>query len=193
MAFGFSVLLLGSSSLSVPTYACRKGAGFCQAGKRQRRGPGGAELHAPASCDLRASACMAVRRGGGDRGWGWNGQRRGASGGGPPGRAGVCVCVARFGEASGKEAELERRFVANGRAGPRMPSPGRLLGAQRWVQRRAFRPREALGAGEERGRAQSGAEQSEEGILLLSLFLPPIAMRRVHDELVRLWIVERRR
>jgi len=39
IAFGFSVLLLGSPSLSVPTYACRKGAGFCQrqSGKRGRR------------------------------------------------------------------------------------------------------------------------------------------------------------
>jgi hypothetical protein len=42
MAFGFSVLPLLGSSLSVPTYACRKGAGFCQAGKRQRRGRPGA-------------------------------------------------------------------------------------------------------------------------------------------------------
>jgi len=195
MAFGFSVPLLGSSSLSVPTYVCRKGAGFCQAGKRQRRGPGGAELHAPASCDLRASACMAVRRGGGDRGWGCNGQRRGASGGGPPGRAwGCAVCVAGLEKLPGSRVGAAVPWPWLGRAAVGgCPRRVGFWGAQRWVQRRAFRPREALGAGEERGRAQSGAEQSEEGILLLSLFLPPIAMRRVHDELVCLWIMERRR
>ena len=107
---------------------------------------------------------------------------------------GVGVCRVRgwIGEASRKQSWSGGSWPTAG-LGRGCPRRVGFWGAQRWVQRRAFRPREALGAGEERGRAQSGAEQSEEGILLLSLFLPPIAMRRVHDELVRLWIVERRR
>jgi len=185
MAFGFSVPLLGSSSLSVPTYACRKGAGFCQAGKRQSRGPGGRSYH---------RLCMAGRAGGGDRGWGWNGQRRGAhrEAGRRAGRGCVCAWL-DLEKLPGRKQSWSGGSWPTAGLGRGCPRRVGFWGAQRWVQRRAFRPREALGAGEERGRAQSGAEQSEEGILLLSLFLPPIAMRRVHDELVRLWIVERRR
>jgi hypothetical protein len=83
MAFGFSVLLLGSSSLSVPTtYACRKGAGFCQAAGRKAAKRGRTEArgyHRSASC-VRMGMTVPVREGVGDR----LGSGGGASGGGPP-------------------------------------------------------------------------------------------------------------
>jgi len=83
MAFGFSVPLLGSSSLSVPTYACRKGAGFCQAGKRQSRGRAGGATTGYAWPAVRGEAI-----GDGD-GMGSGGARIGRRAAGPGG--GVCV------------------------------------------------------------------------------------------------------
>ena len=166
MAFGFSVLLLGSSSLSVPTYACRKGAGFCQAGKRQSRGPGGRSYH---------RLCMAGRAGGGDRGWGWNGQRRGASGGGPPGRAwGCAVCVAGLEKLPGSRVGAAVPWPWLGRAA--VGGCPRRVGF--WGLKDGYKGElSARGRRSEPGKkggAQSGAEQSGEGILLpLALFLPP--------------------
>ena len=146
MAFGFSVPLLGSSSLSVPTYACRKGAGFCQAGKQQSRGPGGRSYH---------RLCMAGRAGGGDRGWGWNGQRRGAhrEAGRRAGRGCVCAWL-DLEKLPGRKQSWSGGSWPTAGLGRGCPRRVGFWGAQRWVQRRAFRPREALGAGEERGRAK---------------------------------------
>jgi len=109
---------------------------------------------------------------------------------------GVGVCRVRgwIGEASRKQSWSggSVAMAGPGRRG-RMPSPGRLLGAQRWVQRRAFRPREALGAGEERGRAKRRGTKRGRDSPPSRALSPPLALRRVHDELVCLWIMERRR
>jgi hypothetical protein len=178
MAFGFSVLLLGSSSLSVPTtYACRKGAGFCQAAGRKAAKRGRTEArgyHRSASC-VRMGMTVPVREGVGDR----LGSGGGASGGGPP------WCVAGLEKLPGSRRPVV--VVAMDGLGWLCAwmdaldwTTGRLLEAERWVQRRAFR-RERCSERGGRNEAQSGAEQSGQGDCTLA------ALVHVHDEFS--WLV----
>ncbi|OEL20342.1 hypothetical protein BAE44_0018637, partial [Dichanthelium oligosanthes] len=127
-----------SSSSSAPLFQCRRTpAERARDFVRPESGKGGG------SAELSSSSCGRAGRSRSVMGMEWAaaGAHREA------GRRGGAWLDWR----SFQEAEEERPWTGWAVDG-RMPSTGRLLGAQRWVQRRAFRPGEVLGAGEERER-----------------------------------------